>query len=97
VNVGDFSRYCKKTSATYIQIVVIPLILTVLSIFAAITASCTAYVYGDAGSFYQPYDVTVSPAPQTLRVSLTRRLCGTPRLVVGLPCSSLPSSGLLPT
>ncbi|KAK8866184.1 hypothetical protein IAR55_001335 [Kwoniella newhampshirensis] len=57
LNIGDFSRYCKSPNATYIQVIVVPLLFSLLSVFAAITAACCAFVYGDAGSYYQPYDV----------------------------------------
>ncbi|WVQ82454.1 hypothetical protein IAT38_004583 [Cryptococcus sp. DSM 104549] len=57
VNVGDFSRYCKKPSAAYIQLIVIPILFSVLSIFAAISAACTQYVYGGDTGYYQPYDI----------------------------------------
>ncbi|WVR06127.1 hypothetical protein IAU60_003157 [Kwoniella sp. DSM 27419] len=40
LNIGDFSRYCKKPNATYIQIVAIPFLISILSIFAAISAAC---------------------------------------------------------
>jgi len=60
LNIGDFSRYCKKPSAAYIQIFVVPTIFALMSVFAAITAACTAQVYGDASAYYQPYAVVVS-------------------------------------
>jgi NCS1 family nucleobase:cation symporter-1 len=55
LNIGDFSRYCKKPSAAYIQLIAIPVLFTALSIFAAISASCCFYLYGEA--LYQPYDI----------------------------------------
>ncbi|ODN78059.1 hypothetical protein L202_05139 [Cryptococcus amylolentus CBS 6039] len=57
VNIGDFSRYCKKPSASYIQMIVFPLLYAGLSFFASITASCVAYKYGTENSYYQPYDI----------------------------------------
>ncbi|KGB79113.1 uracil transporter FurD [Cryptococcus deuterogattii 99/473] len=57
VNIGDFSRYCKKPSASYIQLLVFPILYAGLSFFASITASCASYVYGSENSYYQPYDI----------------------------------------
>ena len=41
VNIGDFSRYCKKPSAAYIQLIAMPSIYAIMGIFAAISAACT--------------------------------------------------------
>nr|XP_019007383.1 uracil transporter FurD [Kwoniella pini CBS 10737]OCF46164.1 uracil transporter FurD [Kwoniella pini CBS 10737] len=57
INVGDFSRYCKKPSATYVQLLAIPFLFSFLSIFAAISAACLNTVYGTSDSFYQSYDI----------------------------------------
>ncbi|WWC58880.1 uncharacterized protein I303_101425 [Kwoniella dejecticola CBS 10117] len=57
INVGDFSRYCKKPSATYVQMFAIPILFSVFSVFAAISAACLNTVYGTSDSFYQPYDI----------------------------------------
>jgi len=55
LNIGDFSRYCKNPSATYIQLVAVPVLFSVLSIFAAISAACCFVIYGEF--LYQPYDI----------------------------------------
>jgi nucleobase:cation symporter-1, NCS1 family len=57
-NIGDFSRYCKRPSAAYVQLLAIPLLLGGISIFGAISAACTYAVYGV--DLYQPYDMIVS-------------------------------------
>ena len=57
LNIGDFSRYCSKPSAVYIQLIGVPALSSVPSIFAAITASCVALVHNNASDYYQPYDV----------------------------------------
>ncbi|KAK6906010.1 hypothetical protein I203_106845 [Kwoniella mangroviensis CBS 8507] len=57
INVGDFSRYCKKPSAAYVQMFAIPGLFSVFSIFASISAACLNSVYGTTDSFYQPYDI----------------------------------------
>lgn len=55
VNIGDFSRYCKKPSAAYIQLIAMPSIYAIMGIFAAISAACCYAVYGEA--LYQPYEI----------------------------------------
>lgn len=77
VNIGDFSRYCKKPSASYIQLLVFPILYAGLSFFASITASCASYVYGSENSYYQPYDIVVSTLTSLLLndQSLTNSFC----------------------
>lgn len=53
VNVGDFSRYTRKPSASWAQLWAFPIINTLVSIVAAITAACCQAIYGDV--LYQPY------------------------------------------
>lgn len=55
LNIGDFSRYCKRPTSAWTQLWAFPLLFTVMSILSAITAACCLSVYGDA--LYQPYDV----------------------------------------
>lgn len=55
LNIGDFSRYCKKPSSAYIQLIAVPVLFSVLSVFAAISAACCYAVYGTY--LYQPYDI----------------------------------------
>ncbi|ORY34302.1 permease for cytosine/purines, uracil, thiamine, allantoin-domain-containing protein [Naematelia encephala] len=55
LNIGDFSRYCKSPRSVYIQLFAVPVLFSVLSIFAAISAACCLAVYGTA--LYQPYDM----------------------------------------
>ncbi|RXK38901.1 uracil transporter FurD [Tremella mesenterica] len=55
LNIGDFSRYCKKPSAAYIQLIAVPLLFAGLSVFSGITAACCFAIYGD--SFYQLYEI----------------------------------------
>ncbi|WVF70647.1 hypothetical protein IAT40_005440 [Kwoniella sp. CBS 6097] len=57
LNIGDFSRYCKTPRATYVQLVAIPFLISILSIFAAISASCLNTVYNTTDTFYQPYGI----------------------------------------
>ncbi|KAK4689601.1 nucleobase:cation symporter-1, NCS1 family, partial [Tremellales sp. Uapishka_1] len=55
LNIGDFSRYCKKPTAAYIQLLAVPLLFGLLSIFGAITASAVQSRTGQ--QLYQPYDI----------------------------------------
>ncbi|BEI88654.1 uncharacterized protein CcaverHIS019_0200160 [Cutaneotrichosporon cavernicola] len=55
VNIGDFSRYCKSPGANWIQLFAFPIINTIVSIFAAISATCAYAVYNE--ELYQPYDI----------------------------------------
>lgn len=55
VNIGDFSRYCKSPRSNWIQLFAFPLINTLVSIFAAISATCAYAVYNE--ELYQPYDI----------------------------------------
>lgn len=55
LNIGDFSRYCKKPSAAYVQLTAIPLLYALISIIGAITAACTYAIYDTA--LYQQYEV----------------------------------------
>lgn len=53
VNIGDFSRFCKKETSAYYQILYIPFLYTVPAIFGAISAQCSQIIYGDV--LYQVY------------------------------------------
>lgn len=53
VNVADFSRYCRNPRSSWLQLFAFPVINTLVSIVAAITAACLLPVYGDV--LYQPY------------------------------------------
>lgn len=55
LNIGDFSRYCKSPKSNWMQLIAFPLINTVISIFAAISATCAYAVYNE--NLYQPYDI----------------------------------------
>ncbi|KAL1412115.1 hypothetical protein Q8F55_003114 [Vanrija albida] len=53
VNVADFSRYTRTPAASYAQLWAFPIVNTMVSVVAAITAACLLPVYGDV--LYQPY------------------------------------------
>lgn len=55
LNIGDFARYQRSRSSTWVQMAVFPALFAILSIFAAITAACCYAKYGEA--LYQPYEV----------------------------------------
>lgn len=46
-NIGDFSRYCKKPSAAYVQLFTIPFLQSFLAILGAVTAFSTSGMYGE--------------------------------------------------
>ncbi|CAD6580716.1 MAG: hypothetical protein TREMPRED_002824 [Tremellales sp. Tagirdzhanova-0007] len=59
LNIGDFSRYCKKPSSGYIQLLALPLLNASVAIFAAISGACLLPIYGADTKIqlYQPYDI----------------------------------------
>ena len=66
LNIGDFSRYCKKPSSGYIQLLALPLLNASVAIFAAISAACLLPIYGSDKDIqlYQPYDIVVRSISQ---------------------------------
>ncbi|KAK8864110.1 hypothetical protein IAR55_001356 [Kwoniella newhampshirensis] len=56
LNIGDFSRYCKRPNSAYVQLFALPVISGLLSIIGAISAACTLAIYNE--DLYQPYDIT---------------------------------------
>ena len=46
-NIGDFSRYCKKPSAAYVQLLTIPFLQSALAILGAVTAFASSGMYGE--------------------------------------------------
>jgi hypothetical protein len=48
LNIGDFARYQRSRSSTWVQMAVFPALFAILSIFAAITAACCYAKYGEA-------------------------------------------------
>lgn len=55
VNIGDYARYCRKPSASYVQLAAVPLLLGTVSFFGAVSAACCYAAYGV--DLYQPYDM----------------------------------------
>lgn len=54
-NIGDFSRYSKKESSAILQMVFVPALWTITSLFGSITSNMTLAIYGE--TLWQPFDV----------------------------------------
>lgn len=54
-NIGDFSRYSKKESSAALQLLFVPALWTLTSLFGAISSNCLLAVYGEI--LWQPFDV----------------------------------------
>lgn len=65
-NIGDFSRYCKKPSAAYIQLLTVPLLQAVLAILGAVTAFSASGMYGELLWQVSPNDTSSKPCPRRL-------------------------------
>lgn len=53
--IGDFSRYSKKESSAFLQILFVPLLWGACSLFGAIASNCTFAIYGEI--LWQPFDI----------------------------------------
>ncbi|EXJ94875.1 hypothetical protein A1O1_03274 [Capronia coronata CBS 617.96] len=54
-NIGDFSRYSKKPAGAYLQIVIMPVTWSLISVIGAIGSQCTSVMYGQI--LWQPFDI----------------------------------------
>jgi len=55
VNVADFTRYAKTPTAQYVQIIIIPVVFTIVSFFGIATTSASKVLYGQF--FWNPADI----------------------------------------
>ena len=54
-NIGDFSRYSKKPASAATQLLLVPMLWVITSLFGAIASNCTLAVYGEI--LWQPFDL----------------------------------------
>lgn len=54
-NIGDFSRYSKKESSAWMQMLFVPALWCITSLFGAIASNMTLAIYGEI--LWQPFDI----------------------------------------
>jgi nucleobase:cation symporter-1, NCS1 family len=54
-NIGDFSRYSKKETSAWMQMLFVPALWCITSLFGAIASNMTLAIYGEI--LWQPFDI----------------------------------------